>query len=134
MVVPGSRGGVRGAIVLDNLVHSGDIPVTIGVFVDPGVFPDAEDPKNRNTEYDAFDDRWGICGGSSAGNCAFTAAWLRPDRFRRVIGCLSGFTQMPDGSPYPVAPASRRCRSRQAWAARSAPRRRDHPSVPSARV
>jgi enterochelin esterase-like enzyme len=52
------EGEVRGAIVLDNLVHRGDIPVTIGVFVDPGVFPDAEDPKNRNTEYDAYDDRY----------------------------------------------------------------------------
>ncbi|MCZ9340401.1 alpha/beta hydrolase-fold protein, partial [Streptomyces sp. TRM76130] len=116
----------RGAVVLDNLVHRGDIPVTIGVFVDPGVFPDAENPKNRNHEYDAFDDRyvtfllaeiiprvaerytiarsperWGICGGSSGGNCAFTAAWLRPDRFRRVIGYLSSFAQMPDGNPYP---------------------------------
>ncbi|WP_308310870.1 alpha/beta hydrolase-fold protein [Streptomyces sp. GbtcB6] len=119
-------GEVRGAIVLDNLVHRGDIPVTIGVFVDPGVFPDAEDPKNRNTEYDAYDgsyvgfllneiipevrkhysiaedpDQWGICGGSSGGNCAFTAAWLRPDKFRRVIGYLSSFAQMPDGNPYP---------------------------------
>ncbi len=119
-------GEVRGAIVLDNLIHRGDIPVTIGVFVDPGVFPDAENPKNRNNEYDAFDDRyvtfllteiipqvaerctiaqsperWGICGGSSGGNCAFTAAWLRPDKFRRVIGYLSSFAQMPDGNPYP---------------------------------
>lgn len=119
-------GEVRGAIVLDNLVHRGDIPVTIGVFVDPGVFPDGENPKNRNHEYDAFDDQyvtfllteiipqvaerytiarspegWGICGGSSGGNCAFTAAWLRPDKFRRVIGCLSSFAQMPDGNPYP---------------------------------
>ncbi|WP_307021811.1 alpha/beta hydrolase [Streptomyces canus] len=121
-------GEVRGAIVLDNLVHRGDIPVTIGVFVDPGVFPDAGNAKNRNTEYDAYDDsyvrfllneiipevrkhyaiaedpdRWGICGGSSGGNCAFTAAWLRPDRFRRVIGYLSSFAQMPDGNPYPDA-------------------------------
>lgn len=122
-------GEVRGGIVLDNLVHSGEIPVTIGVFVDPGVFDDVTDAhgrKNRNTEYDAFDDRyvtfllreiipqvtgrysitrdpdrWGICGGSSGGNCAFTAAWLRPDRFRRVIGFLSSFAQMPGGSPYP---------------------------------
>ena len=33
----------------------------IGVFVDPGVFPDVRDPgkrKNRNAEYDAFDDRY----------------------------------------------------------------------------
>ncbi|MGZ4777069.1 MAG: alpha/beta hydrolase [Oryzihumus sp.] len=123
-------GEVRGGIVLDNLVHRGDIPVTIGVFVNPGVFEDVEDPderRNRNAEYDAFDDRyvsflldeiipavrkrwtisddpdrWGICGGSSGGNCAFTAAWLRPDAFRRVVCCLSSFVQMPDGNPYPV--------------------------------
>ncbi len=123
------EGEVRAGIVLDNLVHSGDIPVTLGVFVDPGVFEGVEDPddrKNRNAEYDAFDDRyvdfltdeiipevrkrwsisddpdrWGICGGSSGGNGAFTAAWLRPDTFRRVICCLSSFTQMPDGNPYP---------------------------------
>jgi enterochelin esterase-like enzyme len=115
-------GEVRAGIVLDNLIHSGAIPTTIGVFVDPGVFVGAENPKNRNAEYDAFDDRyatfllteivpevtkrytvsqdpdlWGICGG----NCAFTAAWLRPDKFRRVIGFLSSFTQMPGGNPYP---------------------------------
>ncbi len=123
------EGDVRGAIVLDNLIHRGDLPVTIGVFVDPGVFADIEDldeRKNRNAEYDAFDDRyvtflldevipevrkrwaisddpdrWGICGGSSGGNCALTAAWLRPDAFRRVICCLSSFTQMPGGNPFP---------------------------------
>jgi enterochelin esterase family protein len=128
------EGEVRAAIVLDNLLHRGDIPVTIGVFVDPGIREGAEDPKNRNVEYDAFDDRyvtfllteivpqvssrysitedadrWGICGGSSGGNCAFTAAWLRPDRFRRVICYLSSFTQMPDGNPYPdLVPSSPR--------------------------
>lgn len=124
------EGEVRGAIVLDNLIQRGDIPVTIGVFVDPGVFEDIEDPddrKNRNVEYDAFDDRyvtflldeiipevtkrwsisqdpddWAICGGSSGGNCAFTAAWLRPDAFRRVICFLSSFVQMPEGNPYPA--------------------------------
>lgn len=123
------QGEVRGGVVLDNLIHRGEIPVTIGVFVDPGVFADVEDAddrKDRNTEYDAFDDRyvtfllteivpevtrrysisadpdrWGICGGSSGGNCAFTAAWLRPDVFRRVIGFLSSFVQMPGGNPYP---------------------------------
>jgi hypothetical protein len=29
---------VRGPVVLDNLIHNGDIPVTIGVFVEPGIF------------------------------------------------------------------------------------------------
>lgn len=124
-------GAVRGGTVLDNLTASGELPVTIGVFVDPGVFEDRDpaDPdarKNRNAEYDAFDDRyatflldevmplveeryvlsqdperWGICGGSSGGNAAFTAAWLRPDRFRRVVAFLSSFAQMPGGNPYP---------------------------------
>jgi len=28
-------------------------------------------------------DGWAICGRSSGGNGAFTAAWLRPDKFRR---------------------------------------------------
>lgn len=122
------EGEIRAAIVLDNLVHGGEIPVMIGVFVDPGVFAGREDAKNRNAEYDAYDDRyvsflprevipqvtqryaiaespeqWGICGGSSGGNCAFTAAWLRPDKFRRVIGYLSSFAQMPGGNPYPEA-------------------------------
>lgn len=119
-------GEVRGGVVLDNLNQREAIPCTIGVFVDPGVFADSENPKNRNSEYDAFDDRyvtllldeilplvaerfnlsddperWGICGGSSGGNAAFTAAWMRPDRFRRVVCFLSSFVQMPDGNPYP---------------------------------
>ncbi|WP_245605938.1 alpha/beta hydrolase [Promicromonospora kroppenstedtii] len=122
-------GDVRGAIVLDNLVHSGDIPVTVGVFVDPGVFESVGDPslrKNRNAEYDAFDsrygsflvdeivrevrshvnvsdnpDRWAIIGGSSGGDCAFTAAWHHTDRFRRVVCFLSSFAQIPGGNPYP---------------------------------
>jgi enterochelin esterase-like enzyme len=126
---PGPEGEARGATVLDNLIHLGDIPVTIGLFVDPGVFED--ESRNRNIEYDAFDDRyvtflldeiipfvterysisqdpdrWGICGGSSGGVCAVTAAWHRPDRFRRVIGYLSSFAQVPGGNPYPALIAS----------------------------
>ncbi|GAA3518208.1 hypothetical protein [Actinocatenispora rupis] len=31
-----------------------------------------------------------------------TAAWLRPDTFRRVVGFLSSFAQMPGGNPYPA--------------------------------
>lgn len=120
------EGEVRGGVVLDNLIHQGDLPPTLGVFVDAGTHDDPLRSKNRNVEYDAFDDRyvtflleeilpqvatravfsddpedWGICGGSSGGNAALTAAWLRPDRFRRVIGYLSSFAQMPGGNPYP---------------------------------
>lgn len=120
------EGDVRGGIVLDNLVHRSEMPMTIGVFVDPGILADSDTPKNRNVEYDAFDDRYatflitevlprvsehynisedpamrGICGGSSGGNAAFTAAWHRPDEFTRVIAYLSSFSQMPGGNPYP---------------------------------
>jgi len=50
----------------------------------------SEDPAHR-----------AICGGSSGGNCAVTAAWLRPNRFGRVVGFLSSFAQIPGGDPYP---------------------------------
>ena len=123
---------MRAAVVLDNLIHRGDLPVTIGLFVDPGVLDGAaagDGVRNaqRNVEYDAFDDRyvtflldeivpqvtarwsvtddpdrWGICGFSSGGSCAFTAAWVRPDVFRRVVCYSSSFAQLPDGNPYPA--------------------------------
>jgi enterochelin esterase-like enzyme len=111
---------MRVPIVFDNLIECGEMPVTVGVFVDPG------EPENRNVEYDAFrddyatfllteilpsvqdrylitddPDHWAIGGGSSGGSCAFTVAWMRPDRFRRVISFLGSFAQMEGGNPYP---------------------------------
>jgi enterochelin esterase family protein len=122
-------GDLRGPIVLDNLIAAGVVPPMVGVFVDPGVFPEFDDArrrKNRNAEYDAFDSRYadflvdevlplvgdhvpvsddprmrGLCGHSSGGNAAFTAAWHRPDAFGRAIGFSSSFAQMPGGNPYP---------------------------------
>lgn len=120
-------GPVRAGVVLDNLTASGVIPPTLGIFVDPGVFPQEHHRKNRNAEYDAFDpsyanflveevlplavhdalpmpslaDQWVICGGSSGGNGALTAAWLRPDRFKAAISFLASFPQMPGGNPFP---------------------------------
>jgi enterochelin esterase-like enzyme len=109
---------VRAPVVLDNLIHKGEMPVTVAVFVEPS--------ENRNAEYDAFDDtyatflleeiipavrkqyaitndpdQWAVAGGSSGGNCALTAAWFRPDRFRRVYCSSGSFVQMPGGNPYP---------------------------------
>lgn len=114
------KGEIRAGVVLDNLIHHGEMPPTIGVFVDPG------EPGNRNVEYDAFTDayatfllteilpmvldtydiaddpdQWGICGGSSGGSCALTVAWMRPDRFRRVISFLGSFAQLEGGNAYP---------------------------------
>lgn len=114
------EGEIRAGVVFDNLIHRGEMPATVGVFVDPG------QPHNRNAEYDAFNDvyvtfllreilppvqdayliaddpnRWAIAGGSSGGSCAFTAAWMRPDRFRRVLSLLGSFAQIDGGNPYP---------------------------------
>lgn len=110
----------RAPVVLDNLIHRREVPVTIGVFVEPG------EPENRNAEYDAFSDayasfllteilptvqsrysitedpaQWAIGGGSSGGNCAFTVAWSRPDRFQRVLSFVGSFAQIEGGNPYP---------------------------------
>jgi enterochelin esterase-like enzyme len=112
-------GEIRASVVFDNLIHRGEMPVTIGVFVDPG------EPENRNAEYDTFNDayatfllteilpnvqdrylitddpdQWAVGGGSSGGSCAFTVAWSRPDRFRRVLSLLGSFAQMRGGNPY----------------------------------
>lgn len=88
-------------------------------------------PTQRNLEYDAADDTYArflldevlplvrarrtilddprrtiLCGGSSGGDCSFTAAWHRPDAFGGAICCLSSFAQMPGGNPYPRLIAS----------------------------
>jgi enterochelin esterase family protein len=102
-------GEIRAGVVFDNLIHRNEMPVTIGVFVDPG------EPERRNAEYDPFDDvyatlllteivptvresyhlsedpdQWAICGGSAGGYCAFSVAWNRTDRFRRVLSLIGG--------------------------------------------
>ncbi|WP_260215227.1 esterase family protein [Curtobacterium sp. PhB78] len=121
-------GDVRGGIVLDNLAAKRDLPQMIGVFVDPGVLDVNGTPtKHRNAEYDAFNDAYasflldevlpivrerfvvsddpmmrGICGGSSGGNAAVTAAWSRPEGLGRAIAFNPSFAQMPGGNPYPA--------------------------------
>ena len=106
-------GSWRVPIVFDNLIHKGEMPVTIGIFIDPGVLPaaspDQQNRYNRSYEYDALGDRYArflieeilpevakhyslskdpndyaIAGSSSGGIAAFNAAWNRPDVFRRV--------------------------------------------------
>src|SRR5688572_29318417 len=116
-------GGYRAAIVLDNLIHKKEMPVAIGVFIQPGVIPAVSEGRhpryNRSFEYDTPSDAYarflleeilpevakgykltddpagrGICGSSSGGICAFTAAWERPDAFSRVISFIGSFTDL----------------------------------------
>lgn len=76
-------------------------------------------PNNRSFEYDSVSDRYSrflvdemlpemtkkynitkdpagraIGGTSSGAICAFTAAWHRPDQFRKVISCIGSFTSI----------------------------------------
>ena len=46
--------------------------------------------------------RWALCGISSSGIAAFTAAWERPDRFRNVISHIGSFTNIRGGHIYPA--------------------------------
>jgi gluconolactonase len=121
----------RVPVVFDNLIHRGQMPVTIGIFIDPGVLPapheNAEARYNRSFEYDALGDRYArflleeilpevgktykltddpnmraIAGSSSGGICAFTAAWNRPDAFRRVLSFIGSFVNLRGGHIYPT--------------------------------
>jgi enterochelin esterase-like enzyme len=120
------NGPVRAAAVLDVLIHKGEAPPTVAVFVMPG--RKADSPQQRSIEYDSCTDAYArflledllpfveaqigcalttdpawrtTCGISSGGICAFTAAWYRPDAFGRVISHCGSFTAIRGGHNYP---------------------------------
>jgi enterochelin esterase-like enzyme/sugar lactone lactonase YvrE len=124
-------GAFRAPEVFEELIAKGEMPVTIALFVAPGTIsptrPGGKDRSNRSFEYDSLGDRYvrfleeellpaalrglsvsdrprdrAICGISSGGICAFTAAWERPDRFGRVMSHIGSFTNIRGGHVYPV--------------------------------
>ncbi|RIK74994.1 MAG: esterase [Planctomycetota bacterium] len=119
----------RVPVVFDNLIHKGEMPVTIGIFINPGVFTETLErgkPKsNRSFEYDTLSDQYArflleeilpevgkthrltddpegraIGGISSGGICAWTVAWERPDAFRKVLSHVGSFTNIRGGHVY----------------------------------
>jgi len=123
-------GGFRAPVVFDNLIARKEMPVTIGVFINPGSVPPAESGQkargNRSYEYDSLGDRytrflleellpevgkrWNLtkdparraaAGISSGGICAFTVAWERPDEFGKVLSQVGSFTNIRGGNVYP---------------------------------
>lgn len=61
------NGDVRAQDVMDNLIYRREIPVMIGIFINPGRRPDQPEPNlsewgdrttNRPTEYNSLDDRY----------------------------------------------------------------------------
>jgi enterochelin esterase family protein len=106
--------------VFDNLIARRDMPVTVGIFIQPGVFKDGR--ANRSFEYDTLSDQYArflleeilpevektvklrhdaasraIAGQSSGGICAFTVAWERPDAFSKVLSWIGSFTNIASG-------------------------------------
>jgi sugar lactone lactonase YvrE/enterochelin esterase-like enzyme len=125
------KGRWRVPIVFDNLIQKGEMPVTIGIFVNPGVLaaasPDQQSRFNRSFEYDGLGGRYArflleeilpevarthnltrdpnlraIGGSSSGASCAFTVAWNRPDAFRRVLSFIGSYTGLRGADAYPT--------------------------------
>ena len=117
--------------VFDNLIAAGDLPPTIGVFINPGHHKDrprkGNKHSNRSYEYDSLGSRYvsflldeiipevsksynisndpemhAIGGSSSGAICAFTAAWERTDYFRKVYSSVGSFTHLRGGNIYPA--------------------------------
>ena len=124
-------GGFRVPVVFDNLIAKKDMPVTVGIFINPGTVaatePGKKDRSNRSYEYDSMGDLnarfiaeeiipevrklvkltdnpdgWGTCGTSSGGIAAFTLAWERPEQFHKVISYIGSFTNIRGGHDYPA--------------------------------
>jgi enterochelin esterase-like enzyme len=119
-------GQMRVPVVFDNLIHQGRMPVTIGLFINPGHDGEAIPENrfrasNRSFEYDTLSDQYSrfvmqellphvisqqklnissdpadhaICGMSSGGICAFTAAWEHPEWFGKVLSHIGSFTNI----------------------------------------
>jgi enterochelin esterase family protein len=125
-----SNGQFRVPIVFDNLIHAGAMPVTIGVFVNPGTIPGATPDlparSARSYEYDTPDERYGrflveeflppigkrfnlttnaagrcVCGISSGAIAAFSAAWHHPQHFGKVVSHIGSYVNIRGGHVFP---------------------------------
>ena len=110
------EGAYRTPTVADNLIHTGKMPPTVIVFINPGKNPDYAE--QRSLEYDTVSDanvsfissellplvaaRHSVtitadpalrvaAGGSSGGIGAFCMAWFRPDLFGVVISHIGTY-------------------------------------------
>jgi enterochelin esterase-like enzyme len=106
--------------VFDNLIAQGAMPVTVGIFIEPGGIKMPRD--NRSFEYDTLSDQYArflldeilpevgktvalrrdaagraIAGQSSGAIVAFTVAWERPDEFSKVLSGIGSFTNIAAG-------------------------------------
>jgi len=118
------QAGVAAPVVFDNLIHKGEMPVTIGIFVNPGRKDTAYELREQqyvpvndsyarflleeiipevDKEYNLVDDASGraICGMSDGGLVSFTVGWHRPDAFSKIVSHIGSYTRLRGGSEYP---------------------------------
>lgn len=122
---------VRATYVLDNLIHNGDLPMTVGLFVCPGEegpgYPHFGGDHNRSVEYDTVNGDYArflaeelfpvvqtrvrltedpkgrvIVGFSSGGACAVTAAFHHPEIFGNVISHCGSFINVRGAHELPT--------------------------------
>jgi gluconolactonase len=127
----GFLGGQHAATVLDNLIARHAIPPLVGIFIDPGVLPVANDSAQnryeRIFEYDSLSDRFSrfvltellpevaklhplstnpddraIAGVSTGAVGAFMVAWNRPDQFHRVLSYIGTYVAMKGADSLPA--------------------------------
>ena len=119
-----AEGPVRAPTVFDNLIHRGEMPVTIGVFINPGMKEIPWD--QRSNQYTPLDDTYArflleeilpevgkdysltnaaegraIAGMSDGGLASFTVVWERPDAFSKAVSHVGSYTRLQGGSRYP---------------------------------
>ena len=106
-------------VVFDNLIAAGAMPITVGVFINPGVGA-ADKKPNRSFEYDTLSDSYArflleeilpewktvklrndargarSAAHSSGGICAFTVAWA-PRGIGKVLSFIGSFTNIASG-------------------------------------
>ncbi len=120
-------GGYQGRVpnAFDNLIAKGEMPVTVGIFIQPGNLLPGGAPRGNNErsyEYDTLSADYSrflleeilpevektvklrhdpesraVAGLSSGGICSFTVAWQRPDQFGRVMSWIGSFTNIAGG-------------------------------------
>ncbi len=123
------NGQFRVPIVLDNLIYKQQMPLTIGIFINPGVVPATKpgerERRNRSFEYDTLSDQYArflleeilpevgkkykltdkaseraICGISSGGICASRSPGNGRMLSRKVLSHVGSFTNIRGGHVY----------------------------------
>ena len=121
-------GGYKDTVsrVFDRLIAHGDMPVTVGIFIDPGKeINGLRSPGGRGErsfEYDTRSDQYSrflleeilpevektvklkhdaasraVAGLSSGAACAFTCCWYKPDQFSKVLSWIGSYTDLASG-------------------------------------